>query len=32
LPALQEVTVHIDPVEDRLGDEHLLTAHHRSSD
>jgi len=32
LPALQEVTVHIDPVEDRPGDEHLLTAHHRASD
>jgi divalent metal cation (Fe/Co/Zn/Cd) transporter len=32
LPALQEATVHIDPAEDRPGDEHRLTAHHRASD
>ncbi len=29
LPALQEVTVHVDPAEERPGDEHLLTAHHQ---
>ncbi len=31
VPSLQEVTVHTDPVENQLGSEHLLTAHHQGS-
>jgi cation diffusion facilitator family transporter len=31
LPAIQEVTVHVDPVEDQPGCEHLITAHHQAS-
>jgi len=31
LPSIQEVTVHVDPVEDQPGSEHLLTAHHHWS-